>query len=81
MRRRYLKLGSVVAAATTCAFIYIVSIILDLQWVIILGLFILSVVATIWMVLRILKDPYTTTKTFDDYFYQDRDDIRRSGRE
>jgi len=28
-----------------------------------------------------LTDPYSTDKTFDDYFYQDREDLRRNGKE
>jgi hypothetical protein len=37
--------------------------------------------ALVWITIRILKDPYTTTKTLDEYFCQDRDDIRRNGRQ
>ena len=37
----------------------------------------LSMAALIWMAIRILRDPYSTDKTFDEQFYQDRDDIRR----
>jgi len=47
----------------------------------ILGLLFCSMVATVWMAIRILKDPYSTVKSFDDYFCQDREDIRRVGKE
>jgi hypothetical protein len=80
MRHRHFKLGSVIATATACALVYVLSIMLDLQLAVILALFVISVIATIWMVLRILTDPYSTTKTFDDYFYQDRDDLRPGGK-
>lgn len=81
MRHRHLNLGSVIAAATACVLVYMFSIMLNFELVIILVLFVISVIATIWMALRILTDPYSTTKTFDDYFYQDRDDLRRNGKE
>ncbi len=36
-----------------------------------------SIVALWWMVIRILKDPCATSQSFDDYFYQDREDLKR----
>jgi len=46
-----------------------------------LGLSLSSVVTWVWMAVRILKDPNFTGKTFDDYFYQDREDICRNEKE
>ncbi len=71
----------VIAAATGVAGLYLVSVVLRApqEWIYLL--YGLSVAATIWMVIRILKDPYVTDKTFDEYFYQDRPDIRRARRE
>jgi hypothetical protein len=69
----------VVTASVT--FIYVMSLLFGLPFVWILGLLFSSMVATVWMVLRILKDPYSTDKTFDLYFYQDRPDLRRNGKE
>ena len=57
------------------------SILFGLPLVSILGLLLSFMVASVWMVIRILKDPYTTDKTFDEYLYQDRPDIRRNGKE
>ena len=34
--------------------------------------------AFIWMVIRILKDGEPSTKSFDDYFYEDREDLKRN---
>jgi len=81
VKHHCLALKSVIAAATGIVVIYMMSILFELsiQWV--LGFLLLSLVATAWMVVRILKDPYSTDKTFDDYFYQDREDIRRNGNE
>ena len=76
-----LELNRVVTAATTTVAIYLVGIILNAPLAWICALYGLSLVATIWMTLRILKDPYSTDKSFDDYFYQDRPDIRRVGKE
>ncbi|HXI73183.1 MAG TPA: hypothetical protein VNN22_22830 [Verrucomicrobiae bacterium] len=38
-----------------------------------------SIVAWVWMTIRILKDPYSTNRSFDEYFYQDREDICCNG--
>ena len=35
-------------------------------------LFVALHVLTVWMVIAILKQPYQTNKTFDEYFYQDK---------
>jgi hypothetical protein len=61
--------------------IYLIGIFWRLPTEGILALYGLSITATVWMVIRILKDPWSTNKTFDDYFYQDRPDIRRTKRE
>jgi hypothetical protein len=39
------------------------------------GTSIASDIALVWM------DPCSTDKTFDEYFYQDRDDLHRNGDE
>jgi hypothetical protein len=46
-----------------------------------LALCISAMMATGWMVIRILKYPNSTDKTFDEYFYEDRPDLRRNGKE
>jgi hypothetical protein len=81
VKRKGLALGSVIAAAAGGTVIYMASVLTEAppQWI--FGLCLSSMTALVWMVVRILKDPYTTAKTFDKYFYQDRDDIRRTGEE
>ena len=59
--------------------LYVMSVMLQLSATVAFGLSALTTVATVWMAVRILKDPRSTNKTFDDEFYQDRDDIRRKG--
>jgi len=81
MKRQFSTLGTVIATAAGLTAFYLFSILFDLRLELILGLYLSSTVATLWMAVRILKDPYSTDKTFDEYFYQDRDDIRRSGTE
>ncbi len=81
MKRHWLKLESVIAVAAALTLTYLMSIILDLRLELILALYCAATAATLWMVWRILKDPYSCDKTFDDYFYQDRDDLRRHGTE
>jgi len=61
--------------------IYMLSILFGLPFVWILALCISAMMATGWMVIRILKYPNSTDKTFDKYFYEDRPDLRRNGKE
>jgi hypothetical protein len=81
MKRRQPSLQLTISVTAGFTMIYLLSIMFDVRLVLILSLFLLSTVATLYMVFRILKDPYSTDKTFDDYFYQDREDIRRVGKE
>jgi hypothetical protein len=81
MKRQWPSLQLTVLATTGLAMTYLLSIMFDVRLALILGLFLSSMAAMLYMVFRILKDPYSTDKTFDDYFYQDRDDIRRVGKE
>lgn len=57
--------------------VYLVSVLVSPLEIVGFGLFGLAIAATAWVVLRILKDPQGTEKSFEDQFYQDRDDIRR----
>jgi hypothetical protein len=81
MKRPWLSLETVITVAASLAITYMMSIILGLRLELILALYLLATSTTLWMVVRILKDPSSTDKTFDDYFYQDREDIRRNGTE
>ena len=74
-----LKWGIILA--TGVAVMYLIGILLQVRLEWIYALYSLSMGACIWMALRILRDPWSTDKTFDDYFYQDRPDIRRVGKE
>jgi len=75
------RLKSAILGATSAAGVYLFSVLLhvSLEWI--CALYALTLGACVWMTVRILKDPWSTDKTFDDYFYQDRPDIRRVGRE
>lgn len=78
---QYSHLGWVIGVTAIVAFAYLVSIWIEAPAGVVLGLLGLSFMAMAWMAIRILKDPYTTDKTFDQQFYADRDDIRRNGAE
>ena len=67
----------VIGLAAGITVIYVVSVMLQSSATVAFGLSALAIVATVWMAIRILKDPRSTDKTFDDEFYQDREDIRR----
>jgi len=75
------KLNSVIILATSVAVIYLIGIMLQLRLEWLYALYGLAVGVCIWMALRILRDPWSTDQTFDDYFYQDRLDIRGVGLE
>ena len=76
----WLTLGPVIGVTTSIVLFYMMSILfrLPLGWI--FGLLLSSMAATVWMVVCILKDSYTTDKTFEE-FYQDRPDLRRNGKE
>jgi hypothetical protein len=76
-----MRLGGVIAVAAGVTVVYMLSILGGLPVVWIFSLLLAAMIATVWMVIRILKDSCSTDKTFDDYFYQDREDIRRNGKE
>jgi len=63
-------------AAGLCV-IYLISILIELPIELIGGLCLSSIVALLWMVVRLLKDQYSTDKTFDECFYQDGEDLCR----
>jgi len=81
MKTPGLSLKSVIAVTAAATGIYLLSILADapVQWI--FGLCFLAMVGIVWMAIRILKDSYSTDKTFDEYFYMDREDIRRNGKE
>ena len=79
MKRQWLSLRATIFGTTAIAAIYLTCLVSGVRLDLVLALFLLSIVALIYLVLRILKDPWSTDKTFDDYFYQDRDDLRRQG--
>jgi len=79
MRWQRKSLGGVVGATAGISGVYLTNVLLQSRTEVVFVLFTLAVAATAWLVVRILKDPYSTEKTFDDQFYQDRDDIHRIG--
>ena len=76
-----MNLKRVIVAATILALAYLVATLLrlPLQWI--YALYGMSAVACLWMTIAILRDAWSTDRTFDDYFYHDRPDIRRVGKE
>jgi hypothetical protein len=79
MQPLLLPLRRVIATTAAITLTYLFSVLLPCRLEIVLSLYGVTLLATVWMVLRILKDPYSTDKTFTDYFYQDREDLRRCG--
>lgn len=75
------RLISAIIVATGAAMAYLIGILLDVRFEWVYALFGLAVGACIWMTIRILRDSWSTDMTFDDYFYQDRPDIRRVAEE
>jgi hypothetical protein len=62
-------LGPVIVVTTSITLCYLTCILFgaSLGWT--PGLLLSAMVALLWMVVRILKDPYSTNKTFDEYIY------------
>ena len=74
-------LTSVIVVTTSIALIYLISLLLSWPPLLIFALLLSAMGATGWMAIRILKDSYTTDKTFDQLFYPDRPDITRNAQE
>jgi len=59
--------------------VYVLALELQASMTVVYLLFFFSPFPLIWMVIRILKDDYHSEKTFEEYFYEDKD-WRRSGK-
>lgn len=81
MNRQHSTLNLAIGATAAITLVYLLSVLINVAAGVVLGLFGLTCIATVWMVIRILKDPYSTDKTFDGQFYQDRNDLKRNGTE
>jgi len=68
-----MKTDQVISLTSGVVLVYVISTTLPVQLSLILLLFLLSSGLLFYMVIRILKDPVSTDRTFDDYFYQDAD--------
>lgn len=71
-----MKLNTVLTLATVYMLTFVLSVYTLGEHFVTGTLFILSPLMMIWMVLRILKDDYKETKTFEGYFYGD-ENIKR----
>lgn len=78
MKPHWFSLKTMIMVAAMLTMSYLLSIILNVELGLILALYFSATIATLWMTVRILKDPYSTDKTFDEYFYADREDLRRN---
>ena len=65
-----------VSVITLYLILYVVLIQFGAPYPLITAVFTLSPFLIIWMVFRVLRDPVSTSRTFDDYFYQDADIAR-----
>ena len=67
-----------IALTTLIVVVYTFSTQLSINYSIIFSLFLIAHVAFVWMVIKILKDGKASQKSFDEYFYEDRKDLKRS---
>lgn len=65
------SLASCISLTTGVVIIYVVTSTLPVGFPVVFWLFLLSQGLLIWMVIRILKDPGKSTKTFETHFYED----------
>lgn len=66
-----MKLNTVLTLATVYMLSFVLSVYTLGEHFITGTLFILSPLMMIWLVIRVLKDNYIETKTFEGYFYAD----------
>lgn len=67
------RISNCIIITSVAVLVYIIAVSLQAAFAIAFFLLLVSQGLLIWMVIRILKDDYTTTKTFDTHFYQDID--------
>ena len=72
------KIKAPITITTIIVLGYAFSTRLEISYSLIFFLFMLANVALIWMVYKILKDGEPSEKSFDEYFYEDREDLKRS---
>lgn len=60
-----------VALATAYLFVYSYMVFANIYLWIALWMFVFSPAVVLWMVYKILKNGIPSTRTFDDYFYED----------
>jgi len=77
MRRRSTSLEQTINRTTGLLALYLLSVLAYPQPALAFGLCALTLAAGVWMVIRILKDPYDSKASFEDQFYRDRQDLRR----
>ena len=72
------KIKAPIVISTILLIVYSFSTQLDISYSIIFTLFIAANAVFLWMVYKILKDGKSSEKSFDEYFYEDREDLKRS---
>lgn len=71
-------LESIIGAVAGATLLYFVGVLFNVPVALVFGAMLFMMFAIAWMAIKILKDPWSTQKTFDEYFYQDRGDLRRT---
>jgi len=72
------KIKIPIILTTIILLIYAFSTQMEVSYSIIFTLFIIVNAAFLWMVYAILKHGKASEKSFDEYFYEDREDLKRS---
>lgn len=73
------KMTISIIATTSCVLLYVILASLPTAFPLVFLLLLLSQCLLVWMVIRILKDNRPSTRTFDEYFYEDADIRRNTG--
>jgi hypothetical protein len=77
MKHERSNLNLVIGVTAGVTVVYLASVLVESPVQLIFGFGLFATLAIVWMAIKVLKDPYSTDKTFDEYFYQDREDLRR----
>jgi hypothetical protein len=60
-----------IGLVTSYLFAYVLLASFDFSYTLIFSMFVISPLLVIWMVIRVLKSPQCSGKTFNDHFYED----------
>lgn len=77
-RQHRWALESIIGTVAGATVLYLMGVLFKVPGTLIFSAMLCLMFAIAWMAIKILKDAWSTQKTFDEFFYEDRGDLRRT---